>query len=132
MTLSVVLLSVLFLFFTRSLVTKSQGLELKNAENELFQKMETLSNDASVTPVFGASLGVIPKLPYYVTYIIYDSETSTVLSTNDPFLPLLEETNGKVKRLFIKDYFFDGDLNIIFYAQKHTNPEKHSIVIATA
>lgn len=132
MTLSVVLLSVLFLFFTRSLVTKSQGLELKNAENELFQKMETLSNDASVTPVFGASLGVIPKLPYYVTYIIYDSETSTVLSTNDPFLPLLEETNGKVKRLFIKDYFFDGNLNIIFYAQKHTNPEKHSIVIATA
>ena len=132
MTGAVLLLSLCFLIFTRTLIYNEQGLELKNAENEIFRKLEKLSNDPKTVPRFGGTLGDIPKLPYYITYLIYDADNLLVLATNDPFLPFLEDSGGKAKKCFIKDYFFDGDLNIVYFAKFHSNPEKHDIVIATA
>jgi signal transduction histidine kinase len=132
MTGAVILLSFGFLYLTRSLIKKDQNFELKNAETEIFRKLETLSNDSNIIPKFGGTLGDIPKLPYYITYMIYDADDYTVLATNDPFLPFLEDSAGSVKRLFIKDFFFDGDLNIIYYAKAHSDPKKHNIVIVTA
>ena len=131
-TLAVVLLSLSFLIFIRMLINMEWSRELKHAENEIFQKLENLSDDETIAPSFGGTLGEIPKLPYYITYLIYDSDDFKILATNDPFLPFLEDSHGKAKRYFAKDYFFDGDLNIIYYAQAHTNPQKHNIVISTA
>ena len=131
-TLAVVLLSLCFLIFVRTLINMEWSRELKQAENEIFKKLDNLSNDESIAPVLGGTLGEIARLPYYITYLIYDSDSFKILATNDPFLPFLEDSHGKAKRYFAKDYFFDGDLNIIYYAKPHTNPQKHNIVIVTA
>lgn len=132
MTSAVVILSLSFLIFIRVLINKQQSLELQNAENEIFKKLELIKNDSNVIPKFGGNLGEIPKLPYYITYMIYDADSYRVISTNDPFLPFLEDSHGSVKRLHEKDYFFDGDLDIIYYAKPHSDDRNHHIVIETA
>ena len=131
MTVSVVTLSVFFLVFTRSLVDKSQVAELKNAENTVFLAMENAFEDEDFLKNSGGNLGSISALPYYVTYIVYDSEKSTLIATNDPFLPFLPNSKGKVKHFFEKNYFFDGDLNIVYYAQEHFW-ENESLIVAVA
>lgn len=130
-TFIVVILSLGFLFFSRTMVLKSQEVELKKAEDVLFKKISELSSDENVRPKYGASLGTIPELPYYLTYIIYDYDNLALLATNDPFLPLLEDSQGKAKHLFIKNYFFDGDLDILYFAKFHTNEKNNNIIIAS-
>ena len=130
MTGSVVFLAISFLLFTRSIVEKSQEEELKKAEGRIFEKMEQYDHDDSVTPKFGGPLGSNLEIPYYLTYIVYDSDSYTLLATNDPFLPFLPNTNKKARHYFQKDYFFDGDLDILYYAEPHTNNKNHNIIIA--
>ena len=127
---SVLILSLAFLLFTRSLVNKSQEIELKNAEDTVFKRMEELRLDQRTEPKYGGSLGTIQELPYYLTYIVYDADDYSLLATNDPFLPILEVTDGKARHYFQKDYFFDGNLDILYYAEKHSNDAEKSIVIA--
>ena len=129
MTGAVVLLSVFFLFFIRSLVFTSQEVELKNAEKIVYAKLEERRLETSSAPKFGGTLGAIPELPYYISYIIYDVDDLLLLATNDPFLPYLPDTRGKAKRYFEKDYFFDGDLNILYCASQHSESE-HTIIAA--
>ena len=54
-----------------------------------------------------------------------------MLATNDPFLPLLKETRGRVKRYYEKNFFFDGDLDIRYCAEKY-ELGKRMVVIAVA
>ncbi|MBR4600527.1 MAG: HAMP domain-containing protein, partial [Treponema sp.] len=129
MTGAVVLLSVFFLFFIRSLVFTSQEEELKNAEKIVYAKLEERRLETSSAPKFGGTLGAIPELPYYISYIIYDVDDLLLLATNDPFLPYLPDTRGKAKRYFEKDYFFDGDLNILYCASQHSETE-HTVIAA--
>ena len=106
MTVAVVLLSVAFLFFVRSLVNKNQEMELKVSEDVVFQKLEESRAANEFGSKFGESLGSIQGLPYYITYIVYNAKDFTLLATNDPFLPYLEDSHGKVKYYFEKNYFF--------------------------
>ena len=131
MTVAVVLLSVAFLFFVRSLVNKNQEMELKVSEDVVFQKLEETRSANEFGSKFGESLGSIQGLPYYITYIVYNAKDFTLLATNDPFLPYLEDSHGKVKYYFEKNYFFDGDLNIIYYAKYHSE-SKNEIIVAVA
>ena len=71
------------------------------------------------------------ELPYYHTYIAYDSDTEEVLATNDPFLPLLKESGGKALHYFEKDFFFDGDLDVLYFAKAHKLGDRN-IVIAVS
>ena len=71
------------------------------------------------------------ELPYYHTYIAYDSDTQEVLATNDPFLPFLKDTGGKAKHHVEKEFFFDGDLDILYYASSHKIDERN-VVVAVA
>lgn len=128
MTSSVVLLSLLFLLFTRSLILKSEAEELKTAEYTIFETFSDATFEDDSYQKTG-NLGTIPEIPYYLTYIIYDSETEDILATNDPFLPILADTNGKMEHYFEENYFFDGDLNIMYYAKTHTD-EYGDFVIA--
>ena len=122
LTVAVIILAFLFLFFIRSLVNANQTEELKNAEEKVFLAM-----------YFQKSRGYLSnaEIPYYITYIIYDSETHELLSTNDPFLPLLAVTDGKAVHYFEKDFFFDGDLDILYYAEPHVFDD-HQIIVAVA
>ena len=122
LTVAVILLSFTFIFFIRSLINANQIEELKSAENKVFL---SLYYQQSAGYLIGADI------PYYVTYIIYDPETQDTLATNDPFLPFLIPTNGKAVRHFEKDFFFDGDLDILYYAQEHSF-DNRTIVVAVA
>ena len=130
LTCAVVLLSVLFLFFIRSLVYQSQSAELKSAESIVFSHFKENSEKKDFRNNKGSSLGSV-EIPYYLTYIIYNSDSSTLLSTNDPFLPPLEDTKGKARHFFKKNYFFDGDLNILYFANTHILNEQQ-ITVAVA
>ena len=114
LTMAVILLTLSFLYSLRYSVKTSQTAELKKACTNLFEN--NLSTD---------------KLPYYLTYIAYKLESEEVISTNDPFLPALKPTNGKAVRYFEKDFFYDGDLDILYYAESFRKGESE-IIIAVA
>ena len=104
LTTAVLLLSMGFLLFVRSMVKANQTAQLKAAEKSVF------SNVMSQHPV---------DIPYYMTFIVYDVQSGAMLATNDPFLPLLQPSEGKALRYYAKDFFFDGDLDILYYAEEH-------------
>ncbi len=118
LTVSVMLLSVFFLLFVRSLVQSGQTEELKSAESAVFSAtsgslLSSLRGNVQNTPV------TVTDIPYYITYIAYYTETEELIATNDPFLPFLEDSNGKTLRYIEKDFFFDGDLDVLYYAATH-------------
>ena len=92
-------------------------MQLRDAEKIV---SEAMNKDGTITQDFEG-------IPYYMTYIVYDSESENILATNDPFLPLLKPTNGKARRYFEKDFFFDGDLDIFYYASSHKLAKKEVI-----
>ena len=73
-----------------------------------------------------------PALPYFIYYTVYDLNKTGdyIISTNDSSIPLLADTNGKAKTFFEKDYYLDGDINILYYAQT-LESEKGSLIIQT-
>ena len=107
LTVAVIILSVSFLSTVRMLVNGQQSAELKNAAETIFHTLST-DNDKPVSDI-----------PYYLTYIVYETETKQILSTNDPFLPLLPDSAKKAQHYFEKDFFFDGDLNLLYYAEPY-------------
>ena len=115
LTITVILLSFVFLFLVRSLVNANQTDELKDSEQKIFNALTARNYSGYFLEV---------DIPYYITYIVYDSESHITLVTNDPFLPLLTKTNGKAVHYYEKDFFFDGDLNILYYAQEHIYNER--------
>ena len=123
LTVSTILLSLSFLYCIRSLVKRNQTEMLMASENHIFEELYTLEEDDSFL--------LSSELPYYHTYIAYDSDTEEVLATNDPFLPLLKESGGKAIHYFEKDFFFDGDLDVLYFAKAHKLGDRN-IVIAVS
>lgn len=105
LTASVLLISVLFVFVVNSFVKRNQVEELNKAVSEAILSVNTNSQSD------------FRSIPYYVSFVIYEKKTKNVFASNDPFLPLLADTDGKAKRFFIKDYFYDGDLDILYVAR---------------
>ena len=70
LTGAVLLLSITFLMFIRSLVHKNQEAELKNAECAVFRIMETYRRTIDPPLKFGAAFDTDPQIPYYITYIV--------------------------------------------------------------
>lgn len=64
-------------------------------------------------------------LPYYILYKIISNDNETI-STNDAAIPRLEKTSTKkAARIFVENYFTDGDLNLLYMAKSVTrkNPD---------
>ena len=116
LSLAVIFLSLGVLFFLRTMVRMTQFQNLKNAEDQVFLAFSRDNENFKKE-----SVTLTPDIPYFITYIIYNSETQEVIATNDPFLPLLSDTKGKAKRYYQKDFFFDGDLDILYYSTRHEN-----------
>ncbi len=132
LTVSVMTLSVLFLLFVRSLVQNGQTEELKNAETSVFATLDALYTNTPQNQATVASNGVtMTDIPYYLTYIVYFTKTQEIITTNDPFLPILEDSGGKALRYIVEDYFFDGNLDILYYAASHDfNGTKITVAVA--
>lgn len=119
LTTSVILLSFSFLFFIRSLVRGNQKDGLVNAANGVYSVITRMYENGELNISENADEQrpvIIPELPYFISFIVYDTDTEEILATNDPFLPLLKDTKGKLKRYFVKNFFFDGDLDVVYYA----------------
>lgn len=104
--LILVLLANTFTYMLRLSIRKRQSNELYNSALTLCNE---LKNDYEPSPE-------LSEIPYYITYLIYEKETEEILYTNDPFLPKLPETSGGTKKYYQKDYFSDGDMNILYCA----------------
>lgn len=102
LTFVVILLSVSFLYILRSVVNSSRVSEMRKVCMDLYEK--EFAQDA---------------FPYYISFIAYDIETEEVIATNDPFLPLLKDTDGKAVHYYEKDFFYDGDLDVLYFAETY-------------
>ncbi len=87
-----------------------------------------------------AAKGIIKKIqdgrtsfnvPYFISYVVYNPDTKESLYSNDPFLPLLQDTKEKSVRYIAKNFFIDGDLNILYYASSLT-VEGNKYIVETA
>lgn len=123
LTAAVLILSVSFSAFIAKSIQNQKDEELilaaENIEATLYYN--TINSDEDYAN---------PDLPYYLTYIAYD-ENQEVIASNDPYLPYLPSTNGITATYLAKDYFIDGDLNILYYS-KDSFIEGHRITIITA
>lgn len=131
LTTAIILLSIAFLYCVRYLIQLNQTEQLKQSETKIFNELSEKLQSSDFQSEAAEIYLIASELPYYQTYIAYDAETETVLATNDPFLPLLSETNGKSVHYFEKEFFFDGDLDILYYAAAYKIAGKN-IVIAVA
>lgn len=77
-------------------------------------------------------------IPYYITFSVFRLESAQafskdeILFTNDPFLPKLAETDGKAIHYREKDFYIDGDLNILYYAQKVQTSRFGQVLVQTS
>lgn len=125
LTMAVILLSVSFLYVLRYFVQVSKSAEMKRAGAVLYEELKLC------VPEEGDLILHTDGLPYYLTYIAYDVESEEVIATNDPFLPLLKDSRGKTLHYFEKDFFYDGDLDILYYAESYVLAQR-KIIIAVA
>ena len=98
-------LSLVFTNLLRYFVRQEQSAELLKAADEIVSKLEEGSDSF--------------YMPYYVTYAVYEWGRLESVYTNDPFLPHLPLTDGRARLYVQKDFFIDGDLNILYYAGDH-------------
>lgn len=110
-------LSLIFVFALRQSVTRRQTSEL--------EKCISLIED-SIQKTGSEELSFLP-LPYYITYTVYDSQSRTVISTNDSLLPLLD-SQGKSRTYFEKDFFTDSDLNIRYLTKNIFFDDKKLVI----
>ncbi|MCQ2576186.1 MAG: HAMP domain-containing histidine kinase [Treponema sp.] len=105
-------------------------LSIRNEKTEeLRRAQESVAETLQKNDEFSIREG-FPSLPYYIYYTVYlydENATSTsaeenshVISTNDSSIPLLTDSDGKSATKFEKDYYIDGDLNILYYARRLT------------
>ncbi|MCR5623075.1 MAG: HAMP domain-containing histidine kinase [Treponema sp.] len=102
LSVAVLSLSLVFTNLLRYFVRQEQSADLIKAAEEIRTGLEKGSNDFF--------------MPYFITYAVYEWGTLESVNTNDPFLPHLPLTDGKARLYVQKDFFIDGDLNILYYA----------------
>lgn len=99
----VLLIASLFVFALRLSIRNKQSHILYDTANLLCNELQ--SNEDAI-------LETIP-VDYYISYLIFNNNGKT-LYTNDPLLPKLKITHGISKKYFHKDFYTDGDLNILY------------------
>ena len=57
------------------------------------------------------------NLAYYITYTVYETESRTIITTNDSLLPLLD-SDGKKMTYLAKNFFTDSDLEIRYLTKR--------------
>lgn len=102
--LIIILNSFLFTILLSGSVQKKQKQTLKNSIDEIVPYL--INNKIN-------ELDFI-KLPYYITYVVYVNENKNIIHTNDSLLPIIKNKQNKAKKHFIKNYYIDGDLDILF------------------
>ena len=105
-TLAIVVSMTVMFMFVNHLVRSEQGDELIKSTEDINRVIRNWT-DFSSEPYF--------YLPYYVTYSVTDERLNHVVFTNDPFLPAGLKKSSRPRIYFERNYFSDGNLNILYY-----------------
>lgn len=118
--ISAVLISVLFVFtgLLRLSFIHEKSKFLKNACQIIENNIE---EDNSLIYEIGS---IFLELPYFVDFSVYDFDTKELLSANNSFLELLPDTKGKARHYMQKDYYLDGNLDVMYLTRLMTLDEK--------
>ncbi len=85
---------------------------IRNKQNQMiFENTELICEEIENN---GESFLEPLSLDYFISYIIYKKDNLKTVETNDPLLPKLDFTQGKTKKYFQKDFYSDGDLNLLY------------------
>ncbi|MBQ6781885.1 MAG: hypothetical protein IJP62_11775 [Treponema sp.] len=114
---TIFLLALLFVSLLTYSVTQKQDADLQKS---IVRITDTVLADGTDDLAF-------LDLAYYVTYAVYETESRTVLATNDSLLPLLD-SDGKSRTYFAKDFFTDSDLHIRYLTRTIEADGKHLTV----
>lgn len=119
---------VIAIFFLSVAILATVALSIHNQrDQELKQAYADITVSLSEDEIEDLHRG-FPFIAYYITYLVYSTKKDAILATNDPFLPILPETKKHVKLYKEKNYFIDGDLNILYYTKKFISPKDTYIV----
>lgn len=105
LTSAVLVLSVAFVFVVNSFVRANLVSDLNNAAEKLILNIKKNPDALS------------GSVPYFISFVIFENDSEEILASNDPFLPLFKDTRGKARRFYSKDFFYDGDMNILYTAK---------------
>lgn len=114
----VLLIASLFVFALRLSIRNKQSRIIYDNAVRLAQEYKSSETEM---------LDTVP-IDYFVSYLIFDKTTGEILYTNDPLLPKLEITEGKAKKYFKKDFYTDGDLNILYCSIESSTPNTNIVV----
>ena len=101
-------ISIILVSIVGANIRKAKNAEINNALDTI---IHAIRDDSSL---YAAE----SELPYYITYTIYDEETKNITATNAPFIPILPESEKKPVVYLEKEFFTDGDLNLIYETTK--------------
>jgi len=120
-----VILIIVLVFFTGVLrwsLTREKSSSLKVAEeiieNNIYEDNSIIHDISSL----------FLDLPYFVDFSVYDYESKELLSANNNFIPLLPETKGKAVHFTQKDYYLDGNLDVLYLTKKLEINEKEILI----
>ena len=115
LSLLVIILAIHFISVVSNSAHKTKEKEIETALNKIVMAMQ------GYISLYSAE----NEIPYYLTYNVYEAKTLKSIATNAPFIPILPETEEKPMVYFEKDFYTDGDLNIIYATKRiqknHTN-----------
>ncbi len=128
------LFAIVFAGVTIFLLQQAEQNQIEHELKASFNKIENFFqlNGLNFEDETGYELASVAELPYYITYTVYNAEDDTILFSNDFFLPILPLTNGRhntAKNYFSKNYYTDGDLNIVYYANQMLLLDNDSIYL---
>ena len=98
---------ILFAYVIKQNDRKRQGELLWHIEDSVRDKMQNMGPEMVTDSDF-------ENIPYFVSVCIYEENTKKILYTNDPFIKNLPKAEEKAVQYIEKNYFIDGDLNILY------------------
>ncbi len=129
----VIILSVVFVLFLRLYIRNGQKRELIKASDQMKIRLEARNDNLGnffqrkmdhrdMPPAPQRMMPMLDRpqrkgnIPYYISFSVYEADTKNVIFSNDPFLPILPETKGRCFRYKEKNYYADGDLDLLYRA----------------
>lgn len=103
-----ILLFVLFTWALRWSATKEKSQQLKISSAAIAEHIKGKGKDE-------LSLDLI-DIPYYVSYSVYEGESEKSLEANN-ILPRLSRTKGRVLHYTEKNFYIDGNLDVLYMTQ---------------
>ncbi len=117
------LFAILFASVTLIILEQTDKIRIDHELKSSFNKIENYFqlNGLKFDDETAYELASEAELPYYITYTVYNFEDSNILFSNDFFIPVLPVTADKrneSKNFFSKNFYTDGDLNIVYYSKQ--------------